>query len=98
MRVILSRQAKADSDAIWTYVYQESGSLETADRLLESIGKTLKYLRSNPRIGRSRDNDFGSNLRSIPSGTHVIYYRINPREVRVERILHGSRDVRKFLM
>jgi plasmid stabilization system protein ParE len=48
MRLTISRQAQADLDGIWIYIASESGSAEIADRVLDSVGKTLNVLRLFP--------------------------------------------------
>jgi toxin ParE1/3/4 len=98
MRVVFSRQSQSDLDKIWLDIYRDSRSEDVADRVVNHLRETSLRLTGNPMIGRNRAGDLGSDLRSLPSGKYVIYYRITPRAVRVARILHGSRDVRKFFM
>lgn len=62
----LAAKAKAELDEIWLYVARNSGSIEVADRLLESISDRFLLLARNPRIGRPRD-DLRPGLRSFPS-------------------------------
>jgi plasmid stabilization system protein ParE len=51
----LSPRARADIDEIAYYVAVESGSLETADRLLESIYRRFLLLGQYPHAGRRRE-------------------------------------------
>ncbi len=46
-----------------------------------------------PESGRAR-NDIKRGLRSIPFGRYVIFYTLRANEIRVERVLHGARDLR----
>ena len=48
-------QADSDLDDIWYYVASKSGSIEIADRLIESIASRFSILASHPNIGRARD-------------------------------------------
>jgi toxin ParE1/3/4 len=97
MRLVFSRQAKADIDAIWTYVASESGSAEIADRVADSLNKTLTRLRHSPGIGKNREQDLRPGLRSHPSGRYLIFYRVDAGVVRIVRVLHGRRDIPAIL-
>jgi toxin ParE1/3/4 len=96
MHLSLSRQAQADLDGIWIYIASESTSAEIADRVLESLGKTLNVLRLFPYAGRSREADLRPGLRSFPTGNYVIFYRVELAGVHVLRVLHGSRDLKSL--
>ncbi len=50
----ISPQAAADLDDIWFYVAKESGSIEIADRLIDSIADRFLLLASHPHLGRRR--------------------------------------------
>jgi toxin ParE1/3/4 len=62
----VSPQAIADLDAIWYYVATESGSIETANHLIDSITDRFFLLSRHPHLGRSRDEDLGIGLRTFP--------------------------------
>jgi len=97
MRLRYSKRALADLDEIWNYIAQRSGSMDIADRVLDSITQTLIKLRSNPNLGRSRASYQDPHLRSIPTGRYIVYYRVTAGLVKVFRVFHGSRDANKFL-
>lgn len=52
-------QAEADLDEIWLYTAKESGSIEIANRLIDTITDRFLTLTSFPCVGRSREEDFG---------------------------------------
>lgn len=52
----LSPQAQADVDNLAYYVFAESGSIATADRIIESLTARFNLLGSHPRAGRRRDD------------------------------------------
>ena len=97
MRLFLSRCAQSDLDGIWTHVASNRGSIEIADRVLDSISSVLYLLSSNPYLGRSRDSDLRPGLRSYPVGNYVIFYRVDSGVLRIVRVLHGSRNIRLIL-
>ena len=60
MAHLLAPQAVEDLDGIWPYVATESGNVETANRLIDSITDRFFLLAHSPYMGRVRDEDFGS--------------------------------------
>jgi toxin ParE1/3/4 len=86
MRYLRSRQAETDLDAIWSYVATESGSFETADRLIVSMVERFLLLGANPYLGRPRDEDLRAGIRSFPVGRYLIFYRIHKPSVLILRV------------
>lgn len=88
--VELSSRAKADYASILRYTSRRWGERQRdiysgiLERALETIG-------SNPEIGRPRD-EIRSGLHAFEVEQHVIFYRIKPSVIRVERILHVKMD------
>jgi toxin ParE1/3/4 len=93
----LAAQAEAELDGIWYYIVKESGSMEIADRFIESLADRFYMLASNPYIGRRRDEDLRPGLRSFPVGNYVIIYRIEGEDVWILRVIRGSRTVEALL-
>jgi toxin ParE1/3/4 len=90
-------QAEADLDNIWYYVAKESGSIEIADRLIDSITERFYLLASHPHIGRHRDEDLRPGLRSFHVGEYVIIYRVEEADVLILHVFRGSRDIEALL-
>jgi toxin ParE1/3/4 len=88
-----SPQSDSDLDNIWLYIATNSGNFDIADRFIDSITHRFLLLASYPNIGRARDEDLRSGLRSFPVGEYVIIYRIVDEDVRILRVLRGSRDI-----
>jgi toxin ParE1/3/4 len=86
-------EAQAELDNIWDYIAKESGSVDIADRLIDSISERFYLLASHPHIGRRRDEDLRQGLRSFPVGEHVIIYRLEKADVLILHVLRGSRDI-----
>lgn len=94
----LSPQAEAELDDIWHYVAKESGSMEIADRLLDSITERFYLLSRYPQLGRRRDRDLRRGLRSFAVGAYVIIYRIQGEDdVFILHIIRGSRNIPALL-
>ncbi|HLW87761.1 MAG TPA: type II toxin-antitoxin system RelE/ParE family toxin [Terriglobales bacterium] len=90
-------QAEAELDGIWYYVAKESGSIEIADRLIDSITQRFLTLSHNPRLGRQRDEELRPGLRSFPVGEYIIIYRIEGEDVLILHVVRGSRDIEALL-
>jgi plasmid stabilization system protein ParE len=58
-------RAETDLDDIWLYVAKESGSIEIANRLIDTITNRFFMLAGFPYVGRARDDDFGPGCRSL---------------------------------
>jgi toxin ParE1/3/4 len=77
----------------------DAGDPETAFRFRKAVRESLDRIRQHPRIGSLCRGSI-QGLRSWPAnGFEIIriYYIETPESLRVVRILHGSRDVRKIL-
>ncbi len=85
-------RAETDLDDIWLYVARDSGSMEVANRLIDSITDRFYFLAGFPQAGRSRDRDFGVGVRSFPVGEYVIVYAVEGSDVFILRVVHGRRD------
>jgi toxin ParE1/3/4 len=90
-------EAEAELDNIWYYVAKKSGSIEIADRLIDSITERFYLLAGHPHIGRHRDEDLRPGLRSFPVGEYVIIYRVEENDVLILQVFRGSRDIEALL-
>jgi toxin ParE1/3/4 len=96
MAHLLAPQAAADLGDIWYYVARESGSLELADHLIDSITERFLLLAGHPYLGRRRDDDLGIGLRSFAVGEYVIVYLVADKDVLILRVVHGRRDLEEL--
>jgi toxin ParE1/3/4 len=92
----LSPEAEAELDEIWWYIAQESGSTDTARKVIASITRRFDLLARYPRLGRRRD-DLRPGLRSYPAGNYLIIYRIAEHNVLIVHVFHGRRDVEALI-
>lgn len=93
----LAPQADIDLDDIWLYVAKESGSLDIADKLIDSLTARFWLLSRYPYIGRRRDEDLRQGLRSFAAGKHIILYRVEGQDVIILRVASGNRDLQALL-
>ena len=90
-------EAEAELDDIWLYVARESGSVETANRLIDSITDGFWLLGQHPHLGRRRDYDLRPGLRSFPVGEYIIIYRAEGLDACILHVMRGSRDIEWLL-
>lgn len=68
--------------------------MEIADRLIDSLTRRFFLLAKHPNLGRARDEDLSSGIRSFPVGRYVILYRIEGDDILILRVLRGSRNIK----
>jgi toxin ParE1/3/4 len=90
-RIRVSRLAEQDLDDIWYYTVKKSGSIEIADRLIESVTELFPLIAQAPDAATRRDQ-VAPGLRGFPVRNYIIYYAETERYVVISRILHGMRD------
>ncbi len=90
-RLEISLPADEDLEEIFIYTEEEFGSDQAVNYLIE-FEEVFAQLVGNPELGRER-NEIKKGLRSLPTGSHVVFYRILSDHIRVVRVLHGSRDL-----
>jgi toxin ParE1/3/4 len=92
---VLSQPAAEDLGEIFDYTALEFGHHQ-AVRYLDGMEQVFCQLAADPVLGRER-TEIRIGLRSIAYRSHVIFYRILGRRIRVVRVLHGSRDLQQIL-
>jgi toxin ParE1/3/4 len=84
-----ARAAERDLDEIWCYI--GSFDLHAADNWLDTVEAEFKLLAKRPGVGQARP-DLAPNLRFLPVGNYLIFYRPITNGVEVARVIHGARD------
>jgi toxin ParE1/3/4 len=89
----VSTEAEAQLDDIWLYIARESGSVDTAIRIVQNVSDRFWLLAKQPRMGRRRP-DLSPGLRSFAAGDYVIIYSIEDDDVvSIHHVFHGSQDI-----
>lgn len=94
MRVRMSRRAETDLIEITDFIALDNPERATQfeDELLERAQKI-----STAPLGYVERPEFREGLRSCAHGAYVIFFTIDDHGVRIERILHGARDLGPLL-
>ena len=87
-----TRRPRAETDLveIWSYIADDNEP--AADRLLGRVDGVLKMLLEHPQAGRLRP-ELKPELRSLPVGNYVVFYRPTPDGIEVVRVLSGYLDL-----
>jgi toxin ParE1/3/4 len=83
-------QAESDITSIWQFIADDN--VKAADALIDRIEAAFDMLAETPLAGRAR-NDLGSNLRSFPLRSYVIFYVPVSDGIEVVRVMHGRQDI-----
>ena len=89
MILIRSDAALADVDEIWLFIARDS--VREADLLLGRIDGAYRRLLNFPGMGVER-SDLAAGIRAVRLENYVIFYRLEPDAVSIERVLHARRD------
>ena len=83
---------EAEADLLEIALYIAADDPQRALQYVEELEARCTDLLEFPQAGRARP-ELAPNLRSKPHGRYVIFYTSGAETVRIERILHGARDV-----
>ena len=95
MRFELAREALADIEGIADYTAERWGAAQ-AREYLAALEARLRELARSPLLGRRRD-DLAEGLLSLPSVSHVVFYKRADFGVVVIRVLHRRQDPQRHL-
>ena len=93
-RAIQTPLALQDIDEAAEYIADDD--ITAAICWLERVEEVYQMLADSPLAGRPRP-ELGSDMRSYPCVSHVIFYRPIGDGVEILRVLHGSRDYTELL-
>jgi toxin ParE1/3/4 len=90
MSVVLSPASECDLEEIGDYIAQDNPS--RAVSFIMEMRKRCLELDAMPEAAPLRE-DVMPGIRMAVHGNFLIFYRIDDQEVRIERILHGARNI-----
>jgi len=94
MLLRLSPLVPGDLEEIADYIALDSP--RHAARLLRTLHAKMKEIARQPQLYRPRP-EIGADARLACVGHYVILFRIRKHAVRIERVVHGSRDLGPLL-
>jgi toxin ParE1/3/4 len=90
VKVTFSPAAETDLMDIAVFIAQDNP--KRALTFVDELEGKCDALGGAPGIGTSRP-ELGEGVRMLPHGRYLIFYREASKGLRVERIIHGSRDI-----
>lgn len=94
MRLVRSHRARRDLQDIWEHIHHDRPG--SADAVAERIDGRCRNLTKNPYLGVARP-DIRPVLRVSVVGNYLIFYSVDRDEIRIVRIIHGKRDLKRLL-
>jgi antitoxin ParD1/3/4/toxin ParE1/3/4 len=94
-RFILSPEALEDLDQFWDYIATDNA--ESADRVLSRLRNEIRKVAHSPGIGHFREDLAGRRLLFWSVFSYLIIYDASERPIRIVRVLHGARNVKRIL-
>ncbi len=94
-QVLVSGSASADLVGIKAYSVKQFGQRVTSE-YLAGFERCFALLAEHPHIGMLH-NEIRPAIRSIPNGSHRIYYDVEGDTVMIRRILHKASDIKRWL-
>ncbi len=92
---LLSNDADADLDEIFDYTEAEHG-FNQAIKYLSDLECLFEQLVKSPNLGKER-KEIKKGILSIVEQEHIIFYEIHEGYILIARVLHGRRDIPKFV-
>jgi toxin ParE1/3/4 len=89
LKIIRSPAAETDVSEIALYIAQDN--VDAAFRSIDTIDRNFGLIADTPGIGQHKD-DLGPDIRSVPVGNYLIFYRLIETSIEVIRVLHGARQ------
>lgn len=94
MRLVLSSFVASDLEQIADYIARDSPL--HAMRTLRQLHARMKKIARRPQLYRLRP-DIAPGIRIAVLGVYIILFQIRENTVRVERVIHGNRDLLSVL-
>ena len=91
----LSHEADNDLQEIYDYTAAKFGT-DQAIKYLVGLDELFLALCLHPHSGRMR-NEIRKGVRSSSYVSHIVFYRVIEKHVRIVRVLHASRDVHQWI-
>lgn len=98
-KIHLSHAAQGDLAEIKRYISKELENPSAAINTTKKITQTIRILQAHAEAGAllSSITDADNTYRFLVSGNYMIFYRVNERDIYVDRILYGRRHYLRIL-
>ena len=90
MQCVFSPLAELDLEEIGDYIARDNPP--RAVSFVREIREQCARITASP-LGAPLRPELGEGIRMEPFGHYLIFYRVGAEEIRVERIIHGARNI-----
>lgn len=90
MKLTFSPAAEADLMDIAAFIADDNPT--RALTFVDELEEKCATLAASPGLGTRRP-ELGTGILMLPHGRYLIFYRALNEDVRIERIIHGARDI-----
>lgn len=92
-RCVFSPLAETDLEEIGDYIARDNP--RRALTFIRELRERCAQITHHPEAAPLRP-EFGVDLRLVPFGRYLIFYTVSAKAVRIERILHGARQIQEL--
>lgn len=98
-KIYYSAESRRDLNEIWDYIASELQNASAAERVVTGILDAVQQLADFAELGAPLSSiaDVEGGFRFLVVGNYLTFYRIEGREVYIDRILYGRRDYLRIL-
>lgn len=98
-KIYYSAESRRDLNEIWDYIASELQNASAAERVVTGILDAVQQLADFAELGAPLSSiaDVEGGFRFLVTGNYLTFYRIEGREVYIDRILYGRRDYLRIL-
>lgn len=93
---VLSDEAEERLEEIRSKTEDDWGYTQSV-KYLSKLEKDMEFLSRTPYAGKNRSGEFSEEVRTFPSGSHLIYYMIIEDGIFVTTVLHQKQLPQKHL-
>jgi toxin ParE1/3/4 len=93
MQCVFSPLAELDLEDIGDYIARDNPP--RAVSFIRDIREQCAKITSMPQAAPLR-HELGEGIRMVPFGHYLIFYTVSDESIRIERILHGARNIPVF--
>jgi plasmid stabilization system protein ParE len=94
-RYLLTNPAKADISEIAAYIRESNPS--ASKKVRRELQDAMRQLADFPGMGHIRDDLANESLRVWSVYAYLIIYRPESKPLQILRVVHGARDLRRFI-
>lgn len=91
MKLVVSPRAALDLEEIGDYIARDNPS--RALTFVRELRQECKRVAKRPAAFTARD-DLAIGIRMAVHGNYLIFFRVQEKNVRVERVIHGARNLK----